>query len=162
MNLDKSGPTLSNNINIIIANHKLSTGLSHLFPTKCGLTSFPWPWTPATRIVFTLQRLYTLPTTFDTSAVSPTVRHTSVCDVRIINHTYPLVYPSIGESTPCVLHGLSACQVMLLLDPCLHRSRRAPRFPQTPSLANFITRLRGLSDSWNQTSMCSYKTPVLR
>src|ERR1041385_4925021 len=81
---------------------------------------------------------------------------------RIIDCSLPLVYPSTCESTPCVLHGLSACQVMLLLDPSLHHSRRAPRFPLTPSLANFTTRLRGLSNSWNQTSMCSYKTPVLR
>src|SRR3954471_14558679 len=38
------------NTNIIIVNHNLSTRISHLFPTKCGLTSCPLPWTSATRI----------------------------------------------------------------------------------------------------------------
>src|ERR1041385_2324644 len=66
-----------------------------------------------------------------------TDHHTSVCGSRIIDLSFPLVCPSTGESTPCVLHGLSVWQVMLLLDPSLHRSRRAPRFLPTLSLANF-------------------------
>src|SRR3954469_23130917 len=90
--------------------------------------------------------------------LDPSTYLTWGCD----NHSLPFVCPSTGESTPCVLHGLPVCQVMLLLDPSLHRSRRAPRFLPTLSLANFTHRLRGLSDSWNHPSMCSYKTPVLR